>query len=91
MIYLNLTIRNPFSDRFSNVYATGGKLSKNKAWEFQIYRSDTVVELETKFSIREDHAGFKLGLGLFSWTMDLQVYDTRHWNYDTKTWQVYEE
>jgi len=91
MIYLNLTFRNPFSDKFEHVYATGSRLFKHKAWEFEIYRSDTIAELETRITIREDHAGVKLGIGLLSWTINLQFYDTRHWNYNTKTWEVYEE
>lgn len=91
MIYLNLTLRNPWSDRFENVYATGGHLAGHKAWEFQIYRSDTVAELECRITTREDHAGLKLGIGLLSWTVDFNVYDTRHWNYDTQSWEVYED
>jgi len=91
MIYLNLTIRNPWSDNFEHVLARSGKLSKHKAWEFEIYRSDTIAEFETKLSIREDHAGFMLGLGIFSYTIRFQFYDTRHWNYDKKAWETYEE
>lgn len=91
MIYLNLTIRNPWSDKFEPVFARGAKLTRNKAWEFEIYRSDSIAELETKFSVREDHAGFMLGLGLFSYTARFQFYDTRHWNYDKKAWETYEE
>lgn len=90
MIYLNFTIRNPWSDQFKNVCAKSGKISKNKAWEFEIYRSDTVAEFETRVTIREDHAGVKLGLGLFGWTVNAQIYDIRHWNYDTKQWVKYD-
>lgn len=91
MIYFNLTIRNPWSDKFEHVLARGGRLFKHKAWEFEIYRSDTVAEFETKLSIREDHAGVMLGLGIFSYTIRFQFYDTRHWNYDKKAWETYEE
>lgn len=90
MIYLNLTINNPFSDKFEPVYANGGKLFKHKAWEFQIYRSNTIAELEARATVREDHAGVRLGLGLFSWTVEFQLYDGRHWNYDKNCWEVYD-
>jgi hypothetical protein len=91
MIYLNLTIRNPWSDKFEIIAVRSVRLAKHKAWEFEIYRSDTIAELETKVSVREDHAGFMLGLGLLSYTARFQFYDTRHWNYDKKAWEIYEE
>jgi hypothetical protein len=86
MIYINLTIRNPWSDRFEHVKAWSGQLFFNKAWEIEIYRSDTIAEFESKFTIREDHAGVMLGLGLFSYTIRTQFYDTRHWDYAEKKW-----
>jgi hypothetical protein len=90
MICLNLTIRNPWSDRFEIVVSRGKKITQNKAWEFEIYRSDTVIELETRITVREDHAGVVLGFGLLSWTVRAQIYDTRHWNYETKKWVQYD-
>jgi len=82
MIYINLTIRNPWSDRFEHIRAWSGPLSKNKYWEIECYRSDTIAEVECKFTVREDHAGLTIGVGLFSYTIRAQVYDTRHWDYD---------
>lgn len=90
MINLNLCITNPWSDLFKHVYARTGKLSKHKAWEFEIYRSDTVAEFELRASTRQDHAGVTLGLGLLSWTLRAQIYDTRHWDYEAKTWVKYD-
>jgi hypothetical protein len=91
MIYLNLTLRNPWSDRFEMIRSWAGRLSIHKAWEVEIYRSDTLAEIETRFTIREDHAGVTLGLGLFSYTLRAQFYDTRHWNYEKKAWEVYDK
>jgi hypothetical protein len=86
MIVLNLAINNPWSDRFEPLRAWGGKLFKHKAWEFEIYRCETIVELEARFSIRTDHAGLTVGLGLFSYALRAQLYDTRHWDYNTNNW-----
>ncbi len=91
MIYINLTIRNPWSDRFEPLSSVSGKLTKHKAWELEIYRSDTVAEFETRVTVREDHAGLAIGIGLLSYTLRAQFYDTRHWNYEKKAWEVYEE
>ena len=89
MITVNLTVTNPWSDRFEPVYSTGGKLTAHKAWEVESYRSDTIAEFELRLSARQDHAGITLGLGLFSWTVRVQLYDTRHWDYERKEWHDY--
>lgn len=82
MIHINLTIRNPWSDRFEHVCAWSGQLFKNKYWEIECYRSDVVAEIECKFTVRTDHAGLAVGIGLLSYTVRAQVYDNRHWGYD---------
>ena len=91
MIYINLSLMNPWSDRFDPVWSWDTKLTKNKAVEIEVYRSNTVVEFETRLRHREDHAGLTVGLGLLIYTLRAQFYDTRHWNYEKKAWQVYEE
>lgn len=89
MIYINFTIRNPWSSKFEHKFARGGTITKHKAWEFEVYRSDTVAEFETRITTREDHAGVMLGFGLLSWTVRAQIYDTRHWNHDAERWEIY--
>ena len=91
MIYINLSLMNPWSDRFEPIQSWGKKLFKHKAVEVEYYRSNTIAEFESRLTFREDHAGLTLGLGLFSYTLRAQFYDTRHWNYDKKVWEVYEE
>ena len=90
MIHINLTLRNPWSDRFEHIRAWNGQLFKHKAWEVECYRSDTVAEVEAKFTTQEDHAGVTIGVGLFSYTLRAQVYDSRHWDYKLKKWVVYD-
>jgi hypothetical protein len=82
---------NPWSDLFKPVWSCGKTVTKNKAIEVEVYRSDTVAEFETRVTVREDHAGLTIGLGLLSYTLRAQFYDTRHWNYEKKAWEVYEE
>ena len=91
MIYINFSLMNPFSHRFEPMLSFGKKLFKNKAFELELYRSNTIIEFETRLTFREDHAGLTLGLGVFSYTLRVQFYDTRHWNYDKKVWETYEE
>ena len=91
MIYINFSLMNPWSDRFEPVWSWGKSISKHKAVEIEVYRSNTIAEIEARLRFREDHAGLIVGLGLLSYTLRAQFYDTRHWNYEKKAWQVYEE
>ena len=91
MIYLNLSLMNPWSDCFEPVWSWGKSVSKYKAIEVEVYRSNTVAEFEARLRFREDHAGLTIGLGFISYTLRAQFYDTRHWNYEKKAWEVYEE
>jgi len=91
MIHFGFTVENPWSDRFDPGYCWSGMITKHKAWEIQAYRSNVIAECETRISHRTDHAGIKLEIGLFSFSIILQFYDTRHWNYHTQTWEVYDD
>ena len=91
MIYINLSLINPWSDRFEPVWSWNRLVSEYKAIEIEVYRSNTVDENETRLRYLEDHAGLTLGLGLFSYTLRAQFYDSRHWNYEKKAWEIYEE
>ena len=91
MIYINLSLKNPWSDRFEPVWSWSKRLFEHKAVEVEVYRSNIIAEFGSRFTAREDHAGLTLGLGLLSYTLRAQVYDTRHWNYEKKAWEIYEE
>jgi hypothetical protein len=91
MIYINLSLINPWSDRFEPKWSWSKLISKYKAIEVEFYRSNTVAEFECRLRHREDHAGLALGLGLFSYTLRAQFYDTRHWNYADNCWEVYDD
>lgn len=91
MINLRLSITNPWTSIWDAGWSWGKKLSKNKAWELQIYRSNVLLEAEVNLTHRQDHAGLKLELGLLTWCLSFNVYDTRHWNYDQGCWQTYED
>ncbi len=91
MIRLHLTIENPWSDKFDPGYFFGGKITKNKCWEFQAYRSNTIIEGTVELTHRQDHAGLRLEFGLLSLSFVFQIYDSRHWNYDKKQWEIYKD
>jgi hypothetical protein len=91
MINFNFILSNPFSRRFNIIFSKSGKLSKFKAWEFNTYVTSAFVVVVFNSSIRTDHAGIDLELGLFGYQVELKFYDTRHWDSKTNTWAVYND
>lgn len=91
MIYLNLNIRNPWIDRFENVFNRAGAITKNKTWEIELLKTDNMFRFEFQFTIMQDHAGLGLELGLLGWEFHIGIHDNRHWNYTDKCWEVYGE
>lgn len=64
-------------------------VTKHKAWEFNGYRTGRLINVDFHWTLQGDHAGARLMLGVFGYEVELQFYDTRHWNYDTNTWECY--
>jgi len=90
MIHLNFTISNPWSDRWNTIWYKNGSISRHKAWEFNGYQTHDIVEVSCRLSFTGDHAGLHMMIGLFGYAVELHIYDTRHWNYETNTWEVYD-
>jgi hypothetical protein len=86
---LRFSINLPF-DHFKNLGSISGKFFKNKAWELEhTYYSGSLIDIDTSFSLNEDHAGFEFVFGLFGYGIHFRIYDTRHWDYDNNCWQKY--
>jgi hypothetical protein len=93
VIYLNFNLRNPFSrSYYANIKCWHGEtFIKNKFWEVQVIKCDNWLRIEFELSVRQDHAGMNLELGLFHYEIHFTIYDNRHWDYINNTWETYEE
>jgi hypothetical protein len=92
MINLALTIRNPFSQHFTNLWSRAYHTPfKNKCIELEVTKDFTLVSLMFNWTIRQSHAGLDLELGLFGYCIHFNFYDKRHWNYEEKCYYIYEE
>ena len=40
---------------------------------------------------KQDHAGFYFSIDTFFGWFNFNIYDIRHWNYDTDNWEVYDD
>ncbi len=89
MINLNFAIDNPFSERFAILASASKKLTKNKAIEASAYRAATIITLSLDYTIRQDHAGLRIVVGLFGYEFQMHIYDVRHWDDEKQQWAVY--
>lgn len=88
MINLKFELTNPFTDRFESLSAWSGKTPiSNKFWELQTLKSDDVVSVSVQFTVRQDHAGLDIWLGLFGYSVNFVIYDNRHWNYEKEQYE----
>jgi hypothetical protein len=88
MFYTTLKILNPYSNRFKIVFNCHGKLIKNKAWEFEILKVDSIINITVEFTSRTDHAGLRFEFGLFGYELGFTIYDVRHWNHIDNCWRT---
>ena len=86
MINISLTIKNPWSDRWDMGQCFFGSLTKNKSWELQFPKTNNLFRLEIKYTTKQDHAGLYTELNLFGRGFIFQIYDNRHWDYDSNKW-----
>jgi hypothetical protein len=83
MINLKLEIINPFTDRFENIKCwAGSTFVTNKYWEIQLIKSNDIISFDLRISTQCSHAGVDIWLGLVGYSLNLQIYDSRHWNYE---------
>lgn len=91
MIDININIRNPFSNRFSTLFYLGNTFGKShKAWEIQAIRTSNVLTVELRYTIRQDHAGLWVALGILGFEISGHIYDTRHWDDANDCWNIYQ-
>jgi len=90
MINLQFNIYNPWSSRWTILWNKSKSIGKNKAVEFNGYRTNHIINIDFSFKPAGDHGGAWIMLGLFGFDVELYFYDTRHWDYLTNTWEYYE-
>ena len=92
MIYFNFNIRRPgWWNRFASIkHWHGSTPVEHKYWEVQIIKNDNLFRIEFGWTVKEDHAGVNLELGLLGYEIHATIYDNRHWNTDENRWMTYD-
>ena len=92
MLKIDLGIKNPWShdSKQHDYFYRHKRLSKNKSFEIQIFRSSPYDLLSFRLDLcwrGEDHAGPSLDLCVYKYRLNVRIYDHRHWDYDTGNWE----
>jgi hypothetical protein len=86
MINLKIGITNPWSERFDSLLCREGPITNHKYWEFQVMRTNDVLVVDISYTVKQDHAGFNVWLGLLGYSVNFIIYDIRHWDYKNNQW-----
>jgi hypothetical protein len=89
MIYISFGLSNPWSRAFDNLWNRSGRLTENTSWELELLNTRQLVGFELSYTRRQDHAGLRVELALFGYSMSFMIYDNRHWNGNTNDWEQY--
>jgi hypothetical protein len=87
-----LEITNPFDrwELFKPLGCISARLTKNKSLELEhSYMSTMLVDFDLLWTVRTDHAGFRITVGILGYGIGFQIYDTRHWNYERDQYEIY--
>jgi hypothetical protein len=57
---------------------------------FQRQRKNEGFDFSWRFNTRGDHAGLKFSFEMFGLLFEFNIYDRRHWDWDTDTWRKYD-
>jgi len=93
ILNLRFELANPF-DRWEYFKPLGclyGKLPWHKAWELEhSYYSRLLLDAEIQWDRNTDHAGLGIAIAILGYGVAFRFYDTRHWNYETNSWGIYD-
>lgn len=90
MINFNFSITNPWSNRFSNLWCRSYATPfENKRIELEIYKDTNIISLAVQLTSRRDHSGLSIEVGFVGYSFNFKFYDSRHWDYQTNKWTIY--
>lgn len=78
MINFDFHITNPWSTRWHILYSRCLRLTQHLYCEFAAYRTHSVIDCVFRFTVKGDHPGLSLQLGVLGYSLALTVYDSRH-------------
>lgn len=88
MINFSLVIAAPWKVNFHNLFCWTTPLPvQHKYLEVEFLRIGNLVTAEFHWTVKQDHAGIRLSIGLFCYELAIQCYDNRHWDDEKNQWK----
>lgn len=91
MIHFNFSLRNPFSRLHNSKVLLTRLVTNHKCLEIEYVRDADIFGLWFNWTLRQSHAGISIGLSLLSFGFYATLEDIRHWDYNNKTWEKYDD
>ena len=91
MINFNFSLRNPFSNKFENVFCKNFRLTEHKSAEVECINSNSIFEFGFSLDTRCDHAGVGITFGLLGYVILAEFRDGRHWNEKEGRYYIYDD
>ncbi len=91
-MYFQLSLKNLFQTKttYKNICSIFKQVSKNKNIELELFFFNDYtfkVELDASFITGRDHAGVSFELNILGASININFYDSRHWDYENKIWE----
>ena len=91
MFRASLHLINPWfkeDGSFKNLFCSERAITEHKSYCFEVTRyGRDLLEVIVDLSWRgQDHAGPDFTFALLTYSIHFQIYDNRHWNYETNKW-----
>ena len=93
ILNIRFELSNPFDrwDYFKNLGSISGRLIKHKAWELEhSFYTSLIVDIDVNWQVRTSHAGITIAIGLLGYGVIFRIYDVRHWDHETDSWEKHE-
>ena len=87
MIHISFGLSNPWGRPFENLWNRSGSITQYTAWEAELLQTRELIGFEFSLTQRQSHAGLTVELALLGRSLSFMIYDTRHWNHKTNTWE----
>lgn len=96
MFYFGFDISWPYkiNKKIIDILYKDYSISKNKAIEIQLSKfgnSFTIIGFDFGLHPYQSHGGLRISIDLLGYSFIIKIYDKRHWDYETGTWEVYEK
>lgn len=94
MLTFNFRLRNPWiKPKFDNHWCREGKFkfTQYKCYCVELlHNADTLLALDLDLNWQgKHHAGPNITVGFIGYEFSIQIYDSRHWDYELNCWEKY--